>query len=271
VAAALLVLYSPVFVHAVGVWRWNPELSFGFVVVPATIFLVALRWRALVTSERRPSNLGLLPLAVGLVGLLCGVRTGIHALAALSLLPTVLGAVVYLFGIEPALRLAVPTAFLTAGLSLYRGLLAPVGFALQQLTAVLSAGAASVLGFTVHRSGVDLFTPHVHLVVAESCSGMDSMLALLCLGALFVTLSQASLGRRLLLLGAVVPITVAANAVRVTAVVVLSEPFGVGIAEGASHQILGASVFLCASLLFLLAGLALRCTPSIAATSLSSS
>ena len=77
----------------------------------------------------------------------------------------------------------------------------------------MSAGAASVLGFTVNRSGVDLFTRNVHLVVAESCSGMDSLLALLCLGALFVSLTQASIGRRLLLLTAVVPITLAANVV----------------------------------------------------------
>jgi exosortase len=257
--------------HAIEVWRSDPELSFGFVVVPATAFLVALRWRALVAFARRPRNLGLIPIAIGLVGLLAGTRTGIHAIAAVSVLPTVLGVVVYLVGVAPAVKLAVPVVFLTIGLSLYRGLLAPLGFALQQLTAELSAGAASVLGFTVHRSGVDLFTPHVHLVVAESCSGMDSLLALLCLGGLFVSLTRASAARRLLLLTAVVPITLAANVVRVTLVVILSEPLGVGIAEGTSHQLLGASLFLCASILFVLAGLALKCTPTFAATSLSSS
>ena len=257
--------------HAIEVWRSDPELSFGFVVVPATAFLVALRWRALVESPRRPRNLGLIPIAIGLLGLLAGTRTGIHALAAVSVFPTVLGVVIYLLGMPLAIRLAVPTAFLTIGLSLYRGLLAPLGFALQQLTALLSAGAAGVLGFTVHRSGVDLFTPHVHLVVAESCSGMDSLLALLSLGVLFVSLTRASAGRRLMLLTAIVPITLAANVVRVTLVVILSEPFGVGIAEGTSHQLLGASVFVCASILFVFAGLALKCTPTFAATSLSSS
>jgi exosortase len=257
--------------HAIEVWRSDPELSFGFVVVPVTAVLVALRWQALIASARRPRNLGLIPMTIGLLGLLAGTRTGIHALAAVSVFPTVLGVVVYLMGVAPALRLALPVAFLTIGLSLYRGLLAPLGFALQQLTAQLSAGAASVLGFTVHRSGVDLFTPNVHLVVAESCSGMDSLLALLCLGALFVSLTQASIGRRLMLLTAVVPITLVANVVRVTLVVILSERFGVGIAEGTSHQLLGASVFLSASVLFLLAGLALKCTPSFAAISLSSS
>src|SRR5207237_225858 len=103
-----------------------------------------------------PRNLGLVPIAAGLLGLLAGTRTGIHALAAVSVFPTVLGVVIYVLGIAPALRLAAPTAFLTIGLSLYRGLLAPLGFALQQLTAQLSAAAAGVLGFTVHRSGVEI-------------------------------------------------------------------------------------------------------------------
>jgi exosortase len=182
----------------------------------------------------------------------------VHALAGASLLPVVLGGVAFLHGIGPARVAALPVAVLTGSLSLYRGLLAPLGFALQQVTAQAAAVAASALGVPVHRVGVDLFTADVHLIVAEACSGMDSLLALLSLGLLFVALVRASLARRLLLMALVLPIIVVANVLRVTLVLVLSGP----LAAGLPHDMLSASLFVVATVLFLAAGLALRCVPS---------
>jgi exosortase len=261
VAVALLALYLPVLGHAVDVWRSDQEFSFGFLVPPAVLLMVALRWQALARSPARPRDLGLVAMLVGLLTFLVGTRSGVHALAAVSLLPAALGAVTYLYGVAPARLAAFPLALLTTGLSVYRGVLAPLGFALQQLTAQLSADTASLV-VPVRRSGVDLFTGNVHLVVAEACNGMDSLLALLCLGALFVGLVRASAARRLLLMALVVPIALAANVLRVTLVLVLSHPFGLAVAQGTLHQLLSASLFAGAALLFFAVGLVLRCTPS---------
>jgi len=269
VAAAALV-YLPVFVHAVGVWRVDQEFSFAFLIPPVSLGLAALRWRELVAARSAGTPAALVVLAAGLVLLIVGSHSDVHALAAASLLPVVLGASAYLYGMSTARLIALPALLLTGGLSLYRGLLSSVGFALQQLTAEASAGAAAVLGVPVHRSGVDLFAGNVHLIVAQACSGMDSLLALLCLGLVFTALARATLLRRAVLIGLVLPIILAANVLRVTLVLILSQPLGRAVAEGILHDLLSAVLFVAASVLFTVAGVALRCTPSFVGTRSSS-
>ncbi len=267
-AAACLaagVLYLPVVAHAVDVWRSDQELSFGFLVPPAAAALLVARRRALLAARGPGQVAGVAVLAAGLLLLLASSRSGVHALAGASLLPVALGAAAFLYGAGVARLAAFPVALLTAGLSLYRGLLDTVGFALQQVTAWAAAGSASLLGVPVRRSGVDLFTGDVHLVVAQACSGMDSLLALLCLGAVVAGLASASPLRRAALIGLVLPIIVAANVLRVTLVLVLSGPLGPAVARGLPHELLGASLFVAATLLFASAGLALRCLPSLPA------
>lgn len=270
-AGAVGLAYAPVAWHAAGVWWADPEFSFAFLVPPTAALLAALRWSRIVAARGDGRALGLGGLAAGLAMLLVAARSDVHALAGASFAPVVLGAVVYTVGLGPARLLALPVGMVGAGLSLYRGLLSSVGFWLQQATAAASAGAASAVGLPVRRSGVDLFTGGVHLVVAESCSGMDSLLALLCLGALFVGTAQAPPFRRAALVALVLPIILTANVLRVTLVLLLSQPFGTAVAAGLQHQALSAALFLAATLLFLMAGLALRCLPSFAVRPSSSS
>lgn len=268
--AAIVLVYMPVFAHAVGVWRLDQEFSFGFLVPPVSLGLAAWRWRDLVAARSTGPGASLLVLVAGLLVLVAGSRSDVHALAAISFLPVVLGAVAYLYGVATARLIALPVLLLTGGLSLYRGLLSSVGFALQQLTAEAAAGAATALGVPVRRSGVDLFAGNVHLVVSQACSGMDSLLALLCVALTFTGLVRAPLVRRAILIALVLPIILAANVLRVTLVLVLSQPLGRAVAQGLLHDLLSASLFVAATVLFLVAGFALRCAPSFAVTHSSS-
>jgi len=271
VACAAAALYVPVLVHAAGVWALDQELSFGFLVPPAAAALVWLRWPQLRAAVGPGSALGLPVLVAGLLLYVAGLRSGVHAVAGVAFLPTVLGAAAYLYGVAAARVLAPPAALVTVSLSLYRGLLAPLGFALQEVTARSSAALASFLGVPVHGSGVDLFVGGVHLVVAQSCSGMDSLLALLCLGFLVVALASAGWGRRALLLALVLPVVLVTNVLRVTAVLALALPFGTAAAQGLPHESLSAAVFLLAGLVLWLACVLLRCQPRFDVTLPSSS
>jgi exosortase len=266
-AIAMALVYAPVLAHGVDVWRSDEELSFGFLVPPAAAAMLALRRRELAAASGPGNPLGLAALVAGLALLVAGTRSNVHALAGASFLPVALGAAASLHGMATVRLAALPVALTAGALSLYRGLLAPLGFAMQQVTAQASALAAAAAGVPVRRSGVDLFTSNVHLVVAQACSGMDSLLALLCLGALFVGLVRVSLGRRLLLIALVLPIVLVANVLRVTLVLVLSGPLGQAVAQGLLHDLLSASLFVAATILFVAAGLALRCVPRLPAGS----
>jgi exosortase len=270
VVVAITLVYLPVIAHAIDVWRLDQEFSFGFLVPPVALGLAAWRWREVAAAQGTGPAASLLVLAIGLVLLLVGSRSGVHAVAAVSFLPVLLGAVAYLYGVGVARLLALPAVLLTGSLSLYRGLLSSVGFALQQLTAQASAGAATAIGVPVRRSGVDLFAGDLHLVVAQACSGMDSLLALLCLGLTVVGLVRAPIARRALLIALVLPIILAANVLRVTLALLLFRAVGRAAAAGLLHEFLSASLFVLATVLFFGTGAALRCGPTFAVTHSSS-
>jgi exosortase len=249
-----------VLAHAFEVWTTDQEFSFALLVPPITLGLLWLRRRALLAAVGRGAAVGLVPLLCGLLLLLASTRSGVHAMAGAALLPTVLGITIYLYGVAAARVVAFPAAFLTASLCLYRGLLNSVGFALQAATARASAGLAGLLGTQVHRSGADLFVGRFHFVVAEACSGMSSLVALLCLGILVAGLTQATVPRRLILLVLIVPIVLAANIIRVTLVLMLSHPFGLAVAQSPLHEVLSAVLFLGAFGQFCLLGRVLGCS-----------
>ncbi len=263
VALALGLLFVPIFAHAFVVWTTDEEFSFGLLAPPLACWVIWLRRHALIASAGPGRTIGLLPMCVGFLILLAGTRSGVHALSAAAFLPTVLGVTLYLHGTLSARLLAFPVAFLTVSLCLYRGFLSSLGFAMQQFTADASATIASLLGAQVRRSGVDLFVGPFHFVVAETCSGMNSLMALLCLGALVAGLTRASFPRRLVFLALILPIVLVANTIRVTLVLLLAPPFGLAIADSALHGTLSAVLFLTAFALFLVAGRMLQCLPRL--------
>jgi len=259
VAAGIAILYMPVFNHAAGLWAAYPQFSFGFVAPIACALLLFWRRDKLKASISPGSRVGLPLLAVGLVLLVTAWYQDVNPAKGISFLPTVLGAAAFLFGLATARVLLAPTILLSASFSLYRGLLSSVGFQMQLLTAKTSAIIASLAGLNVHRSGVDLFAQRMHFTVVAVCSGMDSLLALLGLGLLVVSVVELSIFLRFALLVSVLPIALLANSLRVTAVLLLSQPLGSAVTESPLHEILSASVFV-VSLALLSVGLLLART-----------
>ena len=261
-ALGLAALYAPVLVHAVGVWGSDPEFSFGFAAVPIAAAVVWLRRDAILASAGVPAAWGLPVMLLGLALYLASARSGIHALAGVSFLPAAGGAVAYLYGARTAGETALPFGLVAAGLSLFRGLLNSLGFQMQMMTAVAAAPLATWLGTPVRQAGVDLFTSKVHLVVAQACSGMDSLVAMLCLGGLIVGLGTGAWKSRAALLASVLPIILLANVIRVTLVLVLYPWLGPSITTSPLHEILDAVLFLVSGAVFLLVAQALRCGPA---------
>ncbi len=257
------VLYASAFGHALETWRLDPELSFGFFGPPVAALMLAVRLPSLRRSAGPGSRVGLAVLIGGLLLAVAGRAAGVSAVVGASLLPVAVGAAAYLFGYRTARSLLAPVSLLGATLSVYRGLFSSVGFALQQLTAGWSAGLAAVLGVPVRRSGVDLFVGGAHFVIAQACSGMDSLLALLYLGLVVAAFATAPLASRLLLFAAALPIALAMNILRVTAVLLSASGAGLNLEAGALHPLLSGLTFLLAGIAFSALVVLLRCVPRL--------
>lgn len=234
-AVATAALLWPAVMHGIEVWSTTEEFSYGFLIGPIAVAVIWWRRNALRASISKGASGGLVVVAIALFAYLFAERLGIHALAGLAVSPLLFGAAVYLWGWRAGWVLAFPFAFLAFGLGVYRGLLDTVGFALQGITAVAAAGIAQVAGIAVARDGLVLSSDRFAFIVADTCSGMSSLVSLLALAALWTYAARGSLPSRLAVLLSVAPLTIAANSFRVALVLLVANSFGQEAALGYFH------------------------------------
>jgi exosortase len=234
-ALATALLLAPILAHAVQVWSTAEEFSYGFFVPLVAGALIWWRRDALRVSAGPGASAGLL-IAAGAVGvILLARRAGINALAGVAVSPLLWGMAVFLWGWGTGRVLAFPLAFLVFGLGVYRGLLGTLGFALQETTAGGAAAVGRLLGLAIARDGLIIRAEGFAFVVAEQCSGLSSLLALLALAALWGYLMRGGAPVRLALLASVVPLVVIANVARVTLVLLVAAWYGQAAALGFFH------------------------------------
>jgi exosortase len=241
-ALAVFVLVLPAFAHAVDVWSTTEEFSFGFLIPPVSLLVIWWRRGELRRAIGPGASAGLLIVVPALVFYLGGERLGIHAITGLSVSPLLFGAAVYLWGWRAGRVLAFPFGFLAFGLGVFRGLLDSVGFMLQGITAFGAGSLAQLIGLPVVRDGLLLTSDRFAFIVADTCSGMSSLVSLLALAALWVYAARGTLPARGAVLLSVIPLTIVANTLRVTLVLVVAHWFGqdaaIGFFHGASSLVL---------------------------------
>jgi exosortase len=232
---ATLIVVLPAFAHAIDVWSTTEEFSYGFLIAPVSAMVIWWRRAELRRSLGAGASAGLVIVAGALLLYVLGERLGIHAITGLSVSPLLFGAAVFLWGWAAGRVLAFPFAFLAFGLGVFRGLLDSVGFALQGITAFGAASMANLVGLPVVRDGLVLSADNFAFIVADTCSGMSSLVSLLALAALWVYAARGSIPGRMVVLFSVVPLTIFANSLRVTLVLVVANFFGQDAALGFFH------------------------------------
>ena len=103
------------------------------------------------------------------------------------------------------------------------------------------------LGYPVARSGVTLTVGQYQLLVADACSGINSLFSLFALGFIYLYLqAYASKLRIFLLFLAIAPVAVLANIVRVMVLVLVTYYFGDEAGQGFIHGAAGILLFIVA-------------------------
>src|SRR6185436_5881091 len=107
-------------------------------------------------------------------------------------------------------------------------------------------------GVPVEREGVVLVAGDHEMLLADACSGLNSIYSLAALTLIYTQLTAGAAGqgariRRLaLLLAAIVPVAILFNAIRVALLVLVTVNMGEDVAQGMLHGVLGMAVFLAA-------------------------
>jgi exosortase len=98
---------------------------------------------------------------------------------------------------------------------------------LKKIVSTIVADGLFACGMPIARDGVVLYIGGYQLLIADACSGLNSMIALTAIGCLYVYL-RGSKGwvATSILLAAVLPIAFVANLIRVTGLVVITYLWG---------------------------------------------
>lgn len=259
ITALLVVLYYPVIRDLIAQWSFDTTYGYGYFIPFIAAYLLWLRRDQLEKTPPNPSWWGYAFLIVGLTALLVGRVGGIQLIARVSLIPVLFGLVTFLRGTRTARVAMFPLLFLALMIPPPPGVMDRLTWPLQIFTAQFSTAVLRAIGYPVLLSGVYIDLPSIRLEVAAACSGFRSLVAMGATGVLLAVLTQDQLKDRIILIGAVLPIAVLTNAIRVTAIIIWSiyaEPY---------HSLSGWLVFVVATamLVWLADSLRQRAVPSM--------
>ncbi len=237
-------VYFPILRNMVNHWSIGEDYQHGFIVVPLALFFAYERRWDLEDAPIKGSWLGLIPMLIGLTSLAIG-RLGTELMTMRSgFVFTIIGLVLLLSGREIFKILAFPLFFLFLMVPLPESLLNTIAFPLQLIAAKFAVWSLQELGIPALVEGNIIHLAHTQLFVAEACSGLRSLMALITLGVVFAHFfKRGAIWSKLLLVASTIPIAIFVNAFRVALTGYLTHHFGQEAAGGAIHDFQGIFTF----------------------------
>lgn len=255
VALALLVMYVPTYMGLAN-GSWNEEHNaHGPLALLVVMWLVWRQRLALAAlPERGATVAGSIALVIGILFYVLGRALEFVYFEAFSQIPVFAGVLLFIYGWRGVRLMWFPLLYLMFLVPLPGVVVDAATGSLKQLVSVIAENLLYHAGYPIARTGVILSIGQYQLLVADACSGLNSMYSLTAMGLLFLYITwDGHWLRTALLTLAIWPIAFAANIVRVMALVLITYYLGDEAAQGFLHGFSGILLFLVA--LFLLFGL----------------
>jgi exosortase len=243
-AAAALVLYAPVIAGMAVEWSEFPSLSHGFAVPLISAYLLWNRRHLLAEAPIAGSFVGLPLIGLALGMLVIGSLGGESFVARLSLPLVLLGTVLFLMGTSIARHAWVAIAYLVFMIPLPYLTLKALTYQSRLFDASLTATALQWLGVPVLRDGVMLHLANMTLEVADDCSSIPAIAALLALGAAYAQIQSRPTWIRAILTLSAAPLGLLSNIIRLILTSLGAYYLGPIALNNAIHKFNGTSVFL---------------------------
>jgi exosortase A len=215
---------------------WNIDTYNHLLLVPFIIgWLVRLKAGELacITPRAFAPGLALLVAAIALWG--AGRASGINLVAQAGAVGAVQAAVVSVLGLRAALLLALPIAFAAFLVPFGDEIIPP----LQAVTADIAIALTRWSGIEASIAGIHIHTPAGLFIVAEACSGVKFLIAMVTLGVLVCATRFTRWSRRLAFMAACVIVPILANGVRAWATIYVAQLVGAEKATGFDHIVYG--------------------------------
>lgn len=246
VAAFVVFVYNETLVALWRTWETNPNYSHGYLIPPVVAFLLWRDRRRYLAARERGSLFGLVLIGLALLGHIVSIRAGVFMTQGYSLVLLLFGLSLFFSGRRATRTVWFPLGYLILMLPMPPYLMNVMAFRLKVFAARAGSGIAAKLGIPLARSGMTIHIPAGSLRIADPCSGLRSLIALVALGALFAYLSRGKTWKRLVLFASAVPLAVFANVIRIAVLCVVANIWGIDAALGFFHDFSGLLLFMIA-------------------------
>jgi exosortase A len=233
--AALCLVFRQDVSDMAAVWWNSSTFNHCLLILPLIGWLVWNRKDELAPLTPAASPIGLVIVGLAAVIWLLGEAGGVALARHLGVVIMLQGSVVTILGISVTRGLLFPLS--------YAVFLVPFGEEfvpfLQSITAELSMVLLGLFGLPAHIEGVFITTPSGYFEVAEACSGVKFLIAMIALGVLTANLYFKSWWKRgaFLVISLIVPII--ANGIRAFATIYIADANGMEFAESFDHVVYG--------------------------------
>jgi len=248
IVAGLLILYVPTFYYVATTYWDQDDHAHGPIILAVTVWLIWDKRQILMAAPIHTAPVaGLGFLVFGLLLYVLGRSQGFPVIEIGALVPILAGVLLAMRG-WPAVRtywfmllfiaylVPMPSFFVTA-----------VTLPLKQNVALTAEQILYAAGYPIAHDGVVLSIGQYQLLVADACSGLNSMFSLTALGLLYLYLMRyKSWLHNGLILASLLPIAFCANIVRVIILVLVTYHFGDAAGQGFIHDFSGMILFVIA-------------------------
>lgn len=229
------------------------EGGHGPIVLATGVWLLLRQRRAvLAIATRGDRRITALLMAPALVGYVLARMTGMLGVESLGLYVALVALLYDLVGWRGVRHLSFPLIYFLFLFPQPETLILPFS---HQLKLGLSSAAVwllSHLGYAVGRGGVVIYVDQYELLVANACSGLNSLIGLGAVGTFYAyTRYQGSWRAATPLLLAIPPIAIVANFVRVVILILVTHYFGDRVAQAYVHDVAAILLFTVAVLMMI--------------------
>ncbi len=211
-AVAFVALFYDTFRDLVLQWWSNPDAGHGLLLGPVCLWLA---YRIGIADTAGNRRLGSTVLVAAVLIRLAGTLAGEYFTMRLSLIVALVGIVISWRGLPQVRRWWLPFLVATLAIPLPAVLLNTLAIPLQLMASKIGAWLIDWRAIPYRLSGNVIDIPGHRLFVAEACSGLRSLTALLSLGVLIGGTFLGKTWSRLTLVALTIPIAVLLNGARV--------------------------------------------------------
>lgn len=249
----LAALYVPTYwglAHTL--WRTDDQ-SHGAIITLVVIYLFVAQGNKIVEFSYAPRNgLGFAILALGLLLYVLGRSQDILMFEVGSQIPVIAGTLLLMQGTASVRSFWFPLLYVVFLVPLPGVVVDTLTGSLKQWISMIAEEVLHGFGYPIARNGVVITIAQYQLLVADACSGLNSMFSLMAIGLLFMYLvARPSWLHNGILFASILPIAFIANVVRVLALILITYHFGDEVGQGFMHGFAGILLLVVAVMLLI--------------------